>query len=300
MINRSEFKLDNKRREILPSYSEELPFSCIQATLDSFIGRGLHWHSALEIDYVIDGTIEYQIASRETVVLKKGDAIFINSNIMHSAKAAKRDSVGNIFAFLFGSHFLSGIIGGLLDQKYVLPLHQNPNVPFYVLHPDCPEHIHVLELLLRLPKLAEEEEYGYEFEMRSVLCRAWLILIKETDRIPCNKLKGGGREDSERLKKMAQYIQEHYMEKISLSQISAAAGLSERECTRCFRRNVHMTPILYLNHFRVRMAAQMLLHTNESIFSISELCGFNSCSYFGQVFREMTGKTPFAYRKSQG
>lgn len=298
MIYRSEFKLDDKRREILPSYSEDFPFSCLDVVLDSFIGRGLHWHPSLEIDYVTEGLIEYQLAAGETILLEKGDALFINSNVMHSAKSAKKDKHGSIYAFLFGGEFISGIFGGLLDQKYILPLHQSPDVPFYVIRSHNPRHIHILDLLLRLPRLSEEEKFGYEFNIRHILCKIWLLLLKETEETPNRRMTARRNEDSERLKKMIQYIQEHYMEKISLKQISAAAGLSERECNRCFQRYVNMTPILYLNHFRVRMAAQMLLHTDKSIFSISELCGFSSNSYFGRVFKEMTGKTPHAFRKS--
>ncbi len=298
MISRAEFQLDENRREILPSFSEDFPFCCLDVTLDHFIGRGLHWHAALELDYVTEDELEYQISDNKTILLSQGDVIFINSNVMHSARSACRDRHGRIYALLFGVEFLSGIFGGLLDRKYMLPLYENPNIPYIVLHPTIPDHIHVIDRILKLPRLAEAESYGYEFEIRSILSEIWLQLLKETEKLPAAKAAGRKNSDAKRLKTMVQFIHEHYMEDLDLQTIAASAGLSEREGTRCFARCLHTPPVLYLNHFRIRMAAQMLLHTDENISVISGMCGFHSDSYFAKVFKETTGLTPRAYRAS--
>ncbi len=88
------------------------------------------------------------------------------------------------------------------------------------------------------------------------------------------------------------------MVNVPKSNVLHAAGLSERECNRCFRKTVQITPIEYLNQFRIRMAAQMLVHTDQSILSIADFCGFQSASYFGKVFKKITGKTPYEYNTS--
>ena len=48
------------------------------------------------------------------------------------------------------------------------------------------------------------------------------------------------------------------------------------------------------------MAAQMLVHTEQSILAISDSCGFQSNSYFGKIFKKRTGSTPYEYRVSAG
>ncbi len=298
MISRSDFKLDEKKREILPSYSQDFPFSCLDVSLDNFIGRGWHWHPALEIDYCTDGELEFSLFDGRSILLRKGEAVFINSNVLHAAKASQINSQGRIYAFLFGEEFISGSFGNIMYEKYMLPLYRNPNIPYLLIHPTIPIHVKMIGLLLKLPELAEAEEYGYEFEIRDVLCRIWMLLLKETEKLSGEKTLPKSLEETERLKKMIQFIHEQYMNKISLSDISYAAGISERECNRCFKKNVQITPIEYLNNFRIRMAAQMLLHTDQSISLISDFCGFQSNSYFGKVFRNRTGKTPFEYRKT--
>lgn len=71
---------------------------------------------------------------------------------------------------------------------------------------------------------------------------------------------------------MIQYIEEHYGDKVLLEDIASAAGVSGRECSRCFSRTVKMSPIDYLNRYRVRMAA-------------------------GKMFKSIMGCSPREYRK---
>ena len=216
---------------------------------------------------------------------------------MHAARSVHSSVPGKIYAFLFGEELISGRFGNLLYQKYMLPLYRNTNIPYIIIHPTIPAHIHIIELLLKLPDLAEREDYGYEFRIRDTLCKIWMILLTETEKIPTRKVMSRSLEDAERLKKMIAFIQAQYMNKLSLEEIASSTGLSERECNRCFKRNIQLTPIEYLNSFRIRIAAQMLVHTNQSINSISDFCGFQSHSYFGRIFKKATGKTPYEYRK---
>jgi quercetin dioxygenase-like cupin family protein len=45
-----------------------------------------HWHPGEEIIYVLEGSLEYQIADRTPVTLKAGDVFFIPSRAIHTAK----------------------------------------------------------------------------------------------------------------------------------------------------------------------------------------------------------------------
>ena len=78
------------------------------------------------------------------------------------------------------------------------------------------------------------------------------------------------------------------------------AAISVRECSRCFDRCIGVSPIQYLNNYRLHMAAEMLLSTKASILEISENCGFNSAAYFSKLFSEAMGCTPHQYRTDAG
>lgn len=298
MIYSSDFRLDRDGKEIFPSYSEEFPYECLSATLNYFIGRGWHWHPAFEIDYVLDGALDLQTPDG-MIHLIKGDAIFINSNVMHDARSADRERNCHIYAILFGAQFLGGMYGSLYEQKYIFPIMNCRDLSAYKIAPDGPGNIHIIEAFLQAIELTEKEEFGYEFEVRSILSRLWCLLLQETAEIrTVHHVKNNA--DSERLKDMVNFIHENYMHKITIQNIARAANISERECSRCFHRCLNISPANYLNHYRISMSAKMLLGTAGSILEICQSCGFSSSSYFGKLFRETMGCTPREYRARPG
>jgi len=100
------------------------------------------------------------------------------------------------------------------------------------------------------------------------------------------------------LKAMA-YIHANYTEPISRSDVASHVGLSERHLTRCFHQAVGITPITYLNRYRVKQAKAMLDSGDRGITEIALEVGFSSSSYFTRVFREQVGVSPRAYVQSR-
>lgn len=109
--------------------------------------------------------------------------------------------------------------------------------------------------------------------------------------------KGDYSKSNDKIKLMMIYIHEHYMEKISIAELAAAAYLSERECYRVFRDCLRMTPVEYITSYRLQVACQMLAKSQETVTVISHECGLGSSSYFGKVFREYAHCSPIEYRK---
>ena len=296
MIYSSEFRLDHDRKEIFPFYSEDFPYVCMCVTINYFVGRGWHWHPAFEIDYVLEGDIVFQTPEGK-IHLSKGDAIFINSNVIHDAHSANKDQNCKIYAILFGSSFLSGMYGSIFEKKYMFPLMQCRELSIYKIQPNTPHNISMLETLLKAVAITDKEEFGYEFEVRSALSKLWCMLLDETAKIRTSHQRKNNM-DFERLKDMIQYIHVHYMEKITIKDIANAANISDRECSRCFRRCLNTPPAVYLNNYRITMSAKLLLQSNDSILNICMACGFSSSSYFGKLFRKTMGCTPRKYREN--
>ena len=298
MVVKTNFQADSNNKEILPNQFMEFPYICMLTELDNYRDKCFpwHWHSAFEIDYVAEGEMEFRTSDNVTC-LKKGDAAFINSGIMHAYRAMEGKPC-KVYAQLFDMHFLSGVHNSIFEQKYLLPVMKSNELQTYLIHPDGYGNIQIVHRILKMIELTKEEPFGYEFEIRSELCRLWCMLLKETEVVRARNITRNN-VDIDRIKIMMQYIHEHYMERITLQDIASSASVSGRECTRCFQRCIDNSPVNYLNDYRVRMAAQMLLQTGDSIMHISESCGFSSNSYFGKVFHESMGCTPMDYRKGK-
>jgi signal transduction histidine kinase/DNA-binding response OmpR family regulator len=100
------------------------------------------------------------------------------------------------------------------------------------------------------------------------------------------------------LKAMA-YIHTHYAEPVSRSDIATYVGLSERHLTRCFRQEMGVTPIAYLNRYRVRQAKALLEAGDKSITEVAMEVGFSTGGYFTRVFRQEVGVSPRAYQQGE-
>ena len=299
MISKSKFELANNNMEILPTSTSAFPYVCYLDEMGPLANQHFswHWHSAFEIDYVAEGEAQIRSAG-QTLHLKKGDAVFINSNVMHDIHAWNSVQGCTLYAHIFDMQFLSGTYHSIFETKYLMPILKCPDLQLHLIHADNYRHLRMLEQIARLAILAEEEPFGYEFEIRSELCRFWCLLFEDTAALRANQTVHNGA-DEERLKLMLDYIHTNYKQKITLAEIAASANISSRECTRCFQRCIGISPVNYLISCRVRTAAQMLLTTNLSITTISEDCGFSSASYFGKLFHDWMGCTPREYRKQQ-
>ncbi|MBM0045868.1 helix-turn-helix transcriptional regulator [Anaerococcus sp. mt242] len=93
------------------------------------------------------------------------------------------------------------------------------------------------------------------------------------------------------------YIDSNYAEDIKLEQLSAMAYMNKFHLISEFKQSYRVTPIEYLILKRIEISKNLLISTNHSMEEISSIVGFNSQSYFNQVFKKKVGQTPSQFRK---
>ncbi len=104
--------------------------------------------------------------------------------------------------------------------------------------------------------------------------------------------------EAQRLVRQAMaYLHEHYTEPISRQELADHVGLSDDYLTSCFHKEMGLTPVAYLNRYRIQQAKHLLRNTHRSITEIAFDLGFSSSSYFSRVFHRETGMSPAAYRR---
>jgi two-component system response regulator YesN len=91
-------------------------------------------------------------------------------------------------------------------------------------------------------------------------------------------------------------MEAHFSEKISLSDISRRAGMSEKYFCRLFREQTGDTFVGALTVIRIRAAEKMLSQTNLRTYEIAEQAGFGDYHHFCKTFKRLTGKTPTEFR----
>lgn len=106
-------------------------------------------------------------------------------------------------------------------------------------------------------------------------------------------------ETQQLVRRAMAYMHEHYPEPISRKEIADHVNLSESYLSICFRQELKVTPISYLNRYRIWQSKRLLVTSDRSISDIALDVGFSSASYFGRVFHREVGLPPTAYRRGE-
>ncbi len=99
------------------------------------------------------------------------------------------------------------------------------------------------------------------------------------------------------LSKSLKFIEENYMNDITIKQLSDEEHLSESRYRAVFKSVMGISPTEYISTLRLRNACSLLLHTDLSIKEIAESTGYSEQMYFSRVFTKHFGYPPSVYRK---
>ena len=95
-----------------------------------------------------------------------------------------------------------------------------------------------------------------------------------------------------------QYIEENYKQSISLDLLASTFNLSKQWLILRFKKEMNITPITYLNHFRMKKAKELLLQQEMLISEVAFACGFETPYYFTNAFKKHFGISPGIWRKN--
>ena len=267
---------------------------------ESFECRSLvpwHWHDELEINVVVEGRMLGR-ADGKNFFLQKGQALFINSGVMHGNKAVESGEKIHQISILFHASLIGGASGSVYWWKYLAPLLSAPECRCVPLRGETEWEQQALTEIQRVIAAWQQKMPGWEFEVRAALSRVVFLLAEN-----CVQHAPAPTEqelrDAERIKQMVDFVRSHRKDRITTEQIAASASISVSECLRCFRRTMNLTPKEYQRQHAIRHAVRLLKQTDMSISRIGEECGFEDMSYFARVFRAEKGCTPSEYRAKE-
>ena len=99
------------------------------------------------------------------------------------------------------------------------------------------------------------------------------------------------------IQKSIAYMQAHYQESLSLTDISHVIGLSVSYFSYLFKQETGKNYIEYLNEIRLISAMRDLRNTDEKIVVVAQKHGFQNLEYFSRYFKKKTGESPARWRK---
>ncbi len=106
-----------------------------------------------------------------------------------------------------------------------------------------------------------------------------------------------GASPSPKLIQVRQYLEEHYMERICLEDLSTLFFISKYHLSREYKKNYGITIGNDLTARRVSHAKSLLRFSDSPVEEIALLCGFSEAGYFIRTFKKTEGMTPLEYRR---
>lgn len=101
----------------------------------------------------------------------------------------------------------------------------------------------------------------------------------------------------ELVKRAADYIHKHYMEKISINQLAKDGFISPYHFIRLFKKYYGVPPYNYLVEYRLKKA-QYFFMQQKSVKEVARACGFSSTNSLSRAFEKHFGVYPSEYREA--
>jgi len=99
------------------------------------------------------------------------------------------------------------------------------------------------------------------------------------------------------IQKSIEYMQEHFRESLTLTDISRTIGLSVSYFSYLFKQETGKNYIEYLNEIRLLATMKDLMNTDEKVVVVAQKNGFQNLEYFSRYFKKQTGESPARWRK---
>ncbi len=106
-----------------------------------------------------------------------------------------------------------------------------------------------------------------------------------------------GGLNPQQIQRVADYIESHLNDKITVADLAELVSLSRFHFIRAFKKAVGIPPHQFIMRRRVDRAKEMLTEGDFSVTEVALGTGFNGLTQLTRVFRQVVGVTPTAFRR---
>lgn len=246
-----------------------------------------HQHKEIELISMTEGAAAFYVNSHP-YPMKKGDVLVIPPYAIHRAQTAK-GTITSYDCICFDLRLLC-------DEALKKELEGNMFSAEHLVGGETPDTAHLAALIHGACAACSGNQPGWELEAVGNMSLLFAVLKKNACFSPALQDKNG--KDFARAA-MA-YIADKFAEPITSRIAADALHMSQSYFCRLFKQVFGCRFEKYILAYRLEKARIDLMNTKLPVTQIAFQTGFNSCSYFGKMFKEKYGVTPLAYRKSAG
>ncbi|AIQ45804.1 hypothetical protein R70723_07855 [Paenibacillus sp. FSL R7-0273] len=278
----------------LRSYPADLPLR-IYRHENKLFSFHAHWHSDIEIVFVIEGDIRFGI-NQETHLLNQGEAAVCCSGDIHWYDSLD----GATFYILV---FQPGVLGSYAasppDIRFSSSFFTDAIVRERGLHPGLLDSLKTI-----IDVIYAEMQVNEPFSRMCITAKTmelFALLQRHIPRTPLDAEQESRRLASlKTMQSIIDYLQSNYTSPLTLAETAQAFNLSTFHFCRLFKSLAGTNFKQYLDAIRVDAAEEQIRSTRDSITNIALECGFNNLRTFNRVFKSVKGYNPSSLRSGPG
>lgn len=266
--------------------------------LDGQVIFNMHWHPELEFIYVEKGPINVQVGTKQ-YRLEEGTGCFIPSEQLHGAYPCG-DKPFKLHAVVFSIDLLRSFGYDLIESHYLEVIKSFSFVHSLIITPKTEEERRMLMTIVNMIESYSSKENSYELKVKGYLFLLFADIFKKQSWVHNEEVTQKELTKTELLKKVLQYIDQNYKQKLTVLELASHIQMSEGHFSRFFKSLVRMTPMEYINTIRINKACTLLQKSNRKMLDIALDVGFQNQSYFIRLFKKQKGCTPKEYKMRIG
>ncbi|MFL2100324.1 helix-turn-helix domain-containing protein [Desemzia sp. FAM 23991] len=268
------------------TFNPEILYIFDAESKDRFQGKN-HHHDFVEMSVIVSGEIFYNIEGN-TTRLSEQTVVLFNPGISHYEYSDT--GMRNVQIHI-------GIRNFNVDRfpKDYFPI-TNPIIKLS-------EHNHSFfdtcqEILIE----REQSKAGSELLLKSLVLKLFVLLLRDAAMLPLTEssllLTEEEKEKISLVDEVVLFLENHYMEDITVNQIAQHFYTSPASLSRIFKDHTGETLINYLIQLRLSKAKEIIEEDIAiSIRQISKLVGYEDAYYFSKLFKKYYGKPPTLFQK---
>ena len=231
-----------------------------------------HWHPEIELTLILEGEILYQV-NDNSCLLKAGEGLFCNTNVLHAGRHGNSADCSYL-SVTFHPRLLYGYNNSLMQNRYMEGILRDPELASIHFKPEVDWQKKVLEQIRKIQRLSADKAEASELKIQIALLEIWLLIYEHVE--PGAEEQSGQDRDTERIRCIMVYIQEHYAEKITLEELAEQIHLCRSESCRLFKRYMNASIFDYLLDYRVERSLPLLRDDRLDVTQIAGMTGFSN------------------------
>lgn len=254
---------------------------CHIAGENGWLPRAMHLHTdCAELVYIVEGHGTHMIGD-DVYETGPGDVLIYNVGVPHDERPRGDQPL---------QYFSCGITGLRLKgqpENCIFPAEVEPVLPMG-------EQGAPVGALFAMLREAITDNSAHTLEQARFLMISLLLLVlgyAKTNAVP------RAAEAYTLGQRIKQYIDQNYLQNLTLTTISAHLGISPYYLGRLFKEKTGYSPMQYIINRRMGEAQTLLISTQDSVTHIAERVGYDNPNYFNLLFKKNIGVTPGQYRR---